>query len=308
MTYLTNRAGLLIERQQGQVYAFPHRTFQEYLAACHLAATDFPYLLADRLREDDGRWREASLLAAARAVTGSPAPIWNLAAGFCPQDVPVPQAGGLRHVTDPDWYAALRAAEALIETELHRNVPERQAYLVERLRGWLLALVEGGHLPPAERAAAGDALGRLGDPRRGVGLNAAGVPDIAWCEVPAGGFIMGSKDDSEPYLGKETPQQKIDLPGYRIGKYLITVAQYEAFVRDGGYTALAALLDGCGLAVERKTNGTGEVRRRLRPAEPSGGECDLVRGDGVLRLAEREAGPSRNLALGGAVGEGSARP
>ena len=92
MAYLTNRAGLLIERQQGAVYAFPHRTFQEYLAACYLAATDFPYLLADRLREDDGRWREASLLAAARAVTGSPAPIWNLVAGFCPHDAPVAQA------------------------------------------------------------------------------------------------------------------------------------------------------------------------------------------------------------------------
>ena len=65
VAYLTNRAGLLIERKQGEVFAFPHRTFQEYLAACYLAATDFPYLLADRLREDDGRWREASLLAAA---------------------------------------------------------------------------------------------------------------------------------------------------------------------------------------------------------------------------------------------------
>ena len=119
VAYLTNRAGLLIERQQGALYAFPHRTFQEYLAACYLAATDFPYLLADRLREDDGRWREASLLAATRAVTGSPAPVWNLVAGFCPRDAPVgqdasqPTAGSERRIADADWYAALRVVPGI---------------------------------------------------------------------------------------------------------------------------------------------------------------------------------------------------
>jgi len=234
VTYLTNRAGLLIEREQGRVYAFPHRTFQEYLAACHLASTDFPYLLADRLREDDGRWREASLLAAARAVTGSPAPIWNLVAGFCPRDVPVGPDRVLPRTAD--WYAALRAAEALIETELHREVPERQAALLERLRKWLIALIEQGVLPAAERVAAGDTLGRLGDPRPGVGLTAAGDPSIVWCGVSSGQFIMGSRDDSESVYGKETPQQRIDLPAYRISKYLITNAQYDAFAQDGGYT------------------------------------------------------------------------
>jgi len=77
-----------------------------------------------------------------------------------------------------DWYAALRAAQALIETELHRDVPDRQALLVERLRGWLLALIQHSALPPAERASAGDALGRLGDPRP-AWSDCDGIPDLA---------------------------------------------------------------------------------------------------------------------------------
>ena len=46
---------------------------------------------------------------------------------------------------------------------------------------------------PVVRAAAGNALARLGDPRPGVGLTSRGLPDLAWCEVPAGAFWMGSK-------------------------------------------------------------------------------------------------------------------
>ena len=79
-------------------------------------------------------------------MTGSPAPIWNLVAGFCPHDAPV-GPDGIRPY-NADWYAALRAAEALIETEQHLDVPDRQAFLVERLRRWLVALIEAAPCPP----------------------------------------------------------------------------------------------------------------------------------------------------------------
>jgi formylglycine-generating enzyme required for sulfatase activity len=55
--------------------------------------------------------------------------------------------------------------------------------------------------------------------------------------VPAGEFMMGSKDDSLAWPGgSETPRHRPTLDAYRISKYPITYAQYTAFVHDGGYT------------------------------------------------------------------------
>ena len=49
--------------------------------------------------------------------------------------------------------------------------------------------------------------------------------------IPQGPFWMGSvKDAGIP--AHESPQHEIDIPDYRIGKYPVTNAQYEEFVRE----------------------------------------------------------------------------
>jgi formylglycine-generating enzyme required for sulfatase activity len=40
-------------------------------------------------------------------------------------------------------------------------------------------------------------LAALGDPRPGVGLDANGLPDIDWIEVPEGDFLFGEKKERE---------------------------------------------------------------------------------------------------------------
>ncbi len=63
--------GLLVERGQGQ-FAFVHLTFQEYLAARHVAAQENPFVLL-RPHLHDPRWREVVLLTAGILGDFSPA-------------------------------------------------------------------------------------------------------------------------------------------------------------------------------------------------------------------------------------------
>jgi hypothetical protein len=72
LTYLETRAGLLVGRAPGS-YAFPHRSFQEYLAACHLAdGQDFAAELRDRVWHDLDWWRAVFLLGVGKAKQGGP--------------------------------------------------------------------------------------------------------------------------------------------------------------------------------------------------------------------------------------------
>jgi formylglycine-generating enzyme required for sulfatase activity len=69
----------------------------------------------------------------------------------------------------------------------------------------------------------------VGDPRRGVGLRADGLPDIGWVFIPdkepetgQREFIYG--DNSEGNLEKRTE------PGFWIARYPITYRQFQAFL------------------------------------------------------------------------------
>lgn len=115
--------------------------------------------------------------------------------------------------TDADWRQVLAMQG--------QDKSERIALLVKLLETPLT-------LPPRERLAVGDELAQLGDPRPGVGLRADHLPDVDWVDIP---------DDCEFMYGEGESDHYIQLPPYKISRYPITYAQFQAFIDapDGYY-------------------------------------------------------------------------
>lgn len=216
--YLRDRAGLLIEHGVEQVQ-FPHRSFQEYLAACHLTDHGFPDEAARLARGDPDRWREVALLAGAKAARGSEHSAWLLAETLCVE--PAPETEGAEPLPpEPAWGARL-AGQLLVESARLDEVAARNKAKLERIRHWQVALLRRPALPAVERAAAGRHLAVLGDPRAEV-MTLEGMRFV-W--VPAGAFWMGDDDDA-----RARPCHRVDLPyGYAIGRYPVTAAQWRLF-------------------------------------------------------------------------------
>ena len=236
LDYVDQRAGLLIGRggvdKTQKTYAFPHRTFQEYLAGC--------YLLKGRTREQaqaylrcaelDDYWALAAILGAEQLLHGQgrrdDTPLIDLADELCPHLEPQSSA---------EWRATLWSGQmaALVEPEALK-ADRKGALLLRRLIGHLLAVLRNGMLPARERAEAGRALARLGDPRRAV-MDIDGIFD-GLCPIPEGEFWMGSRDEDPEAFNHEKPlhRQRIAQP-YAMARFPVTNAQYQAFVADQGY-------------------------------------------------------------------------
>jgi len=209
---LLAHSGLLLARGTGKA-GFYHLSFQEFLAAEHLARTR---------REPD--W--FADVVAARALV----PEWRLTLSFL--------FGRMLERNGEQW--ALEAAAALLATQDRAAVRANPAPAVV-CADWLEMLKRKGLnlLDLADRYAAlalaaiadeiavkdrfrlGMVLGLVGDPRLGD------PHDPAWQErgfvlVPAGRYAY------------QEGQREIDKP-FRIGRYPVTNSQYGLFIADGGY-------------------------------------------------------------------------
>jgi formylglycine-generating enzyme required for sulfatase activity len=244
--YIKNRAGLLADRGLDR-YVFPHRTFQEFLAARHILNQDEAAdELAQLARSDHIWWYEVFLLA-----VGYCRKTMDYARLLIDRLCSADYANGT--ITEEEAHASLLAAHAAVDLRLQTQVAKASTgRLVRRLQRWLVGIlvhsavppleqIEAGPyqpqawlvdiiksnvLPPIERAEVGRHLSQLGDMRPDVNCEIPWVIDIS-----SGEFIMGSE-----YYYDERPQHNVILPNYRIGKYPVTNAQYHRFVDDGGYT------------------------------------------------------------------------
>ena len=218
------RAGLLIERTPG-VFAFPHRTFQEYLAGVHLTSEgDFAKLAID-LADDRLRWRETLLLAVGHLVyvkEETSRPLF-FASELCPS-----------RLSDDEkaWRKVWLAGEVLFEIGLLRVADsDLGQVLLDRVRHRLLELIIGGKLTAAERVYAGDTLAQLGDPRESV----LKVDAMDFCWVPHGAFLLGSGAEDKEANKDEKHQRDYELDyGYWIARYPVSVAQFRQYLAESG--------------------------------------------------------------------------
>jgi formylglycine-generating enzyme required for sulfatase activity len=209
---LLSDSGLLLPRDNKRA-AFYHPSFQEFLAAVRLRRIrdDLGEVLARDARKPEWR-RTLRFLFCATGDQRSPE------AAFDAYRPLLADLARDRLAADPS--PALLLADCL-EVAHARNWgfhdfkrPFRQA-CHDALEC----------VPPPERARLWQILGRVGlDDRPGVGVR-DGVPDIAWQDVPAGPFTFGEGETA----------RTIELPAFRIARYPITNAQFQAFIGDKGF-------------------------------------------------------------------------
>jgi formylglycine-generating enzyme required for sulfatase activity len=236
-TYLENRTGLLVEREPG-LYCFAHRSFQEYLAACHLldASEDRGTELRKLVDEDAAWWREVILLAIGKTRQGGVgAALDLLRSALLPMalgdECPKPSAR--------DWRAAALGGLGLAELRVRERQPElaELARNLPRARKWLVGVMERSGLPARERVEAGDVLAVLGDER--FDSQRWYLPKdelLGFVRIPGGEFWMGSDPNRDRNAREEEQMQhKVEVSEFYIQRYPVTVAQFGVFVARSGY-------------------------------------------------------------------------
>ncbi|PDV97315.1 SUMF1/EgtB/PvdO family nonheme iron enzyme [Candidatus Chloroploca asiatica] len=242
---LAEEAGLLVARGD-DAFAFPHLSFQEYLAACYLADQEAMRDLAYAVwqSEDRERWRTVLVLLAGRLAAQGKAPkdgfLWL-------KQLWATSRGGQ---VKPD---AQRHQDTRMAVLTYQGMGGRVAFAasyhldldddIERpLRQAMVALLNApaATVPPRDRLIIGRVLGELGDPRFPVTLAAwqASLAHLAqrttvltahgehyWRFVPGGRYQIGGWDDGAAVAHELAP--------FWIARYPVTVAQYEAFVAEG---------------------------------------------------------------------------
>ncbi|SFL94875.1 nSTAND1 domain-containing NTPase [Nitrosomonas communis] len=82
----------------------------------------------------------------------------------------------------------------------------------------LLEKLNDSALTHQQRERIGMRLADIGDPRPGVGVDAAGLPQVEWCKVPPGRIVL------------ENDAGTFNVDAFFIGQYPVTYKQYRAFL------------------------------------------------------------------------------
>lgn len=225
----------LVQPEGDQTYVLPHLTFEEYLAACHLAGRGDLKLAYEQWCAAGDRWREPLLLLMGRLRQQEKFDAIFAWLTLLLVEKDSPDQG------QRDLLLAAACYEDIGRRRLlARYLPEPAVLAFERdLREALVRALErpAPTLLLPQRVEAGDALGRLGDPRLPATVDDwrrelarrdehFGAPQGYWCYVQPGTYRIGGWE-------KREKAADIALPAFWIAHFPITVAQYAPFVEVG---------------------------------------------------------------------------
>ncbi|HEU4328553.1 MAG TPA: SUMF1/EgtB/PvdO family nonheme iron enzyme, partial [Roseiflexaceae bacterium] len=250
---LREDAGLLLERGDAQ-YAFPHLTFQEYLAACHLAdRRDMADLTHERWHGPDSeRWHEVLRLLVGRLrqqgkLDDKLIPWLQRLSGE--RSGTVPKAATERR---RDAVLAVLVYEELGLATLASSILDVEALIHTPLRTALLDLLAeyDPAISSADRVRAGFLLGELGDPRfpvtieqwrREIARTRTGDASSYFCRVEAGTYWIGCTNDDPDARDEERPCHQVTFKQpFWIAHYPITNAQWKVWAKASGQPSYRA--------------------------------------------------------------------
>ena len=129
-----------------------------------------------------------------------------------------------RHGYDPSdlWLnpARVRAARQAIKNFGKTTSPVLERFLNPAQE--LITVLERPEVSHQDRFQIGLTILQFGDPRPGVGVK-DGIPDIEWIDIPGGKIRLEEVD------------HVFTVKPFKLAKYPVTNAQFQAFIEDGGY-------------------------------------------------------------------------
>lgn len=239
-TYLVEESGLFEEAGGGR-FRFRLRPFEEYLGAAELVRGGGRRI--EEFRSAMGghpeRWLEPIALASDLLATGLGPPAAAAAVG----DVVLDWSRDSKGWPWSYLWLAATAIERLIDDyglDVETGTCER---LRERVRRGYPADSNISHYG---RYRVGEIIGRVGDPRPGVGVE-GGLPIFEWVRLPRACFELGVDDATARAIAAqswardwemtyEQPAVMIEVGPFAVSRYPVTVQQFTLFLlADDGF-------------------------------------------------------------------------
>jgi len=223
------RGATLLDPERKPDVRFRHHVLQEYFAAQEL-------LRRFDLGEDLGRlWRvKRSVAEMPPSAVGDWDPLPEPpSSGW---EVTTILACGLSGAPEKLIEAVRQANPALAARCLDEAGIEKPDPVTTSTRADLLADLYNPLIHLRARLQAGYLLGKIGDPRfekQEIGGVQVILPPML--PVPAGEYLIGSKQGEKDTYEDEYPQHKVTVDAFALGKWPVTNAEFACFMAAGGY-------------------------------------------------------------------------